>query len=57
MATEREGYILQKIQEEKRVKVAELAEALDVTPETSRKDLTELEERRLLQRVHGGAVA
>ncbi|WNX83899.1 DeoR/GlpR family DNA-binding transcription regulator [Agathobaculum sp. NTUH-O15-33] len=57
MATEREGYILQKIQEEKRVKVAELAEALDVTPETIRKDLTELEERRLLQRVHGGAVA
>ena len=56
MANDREVYILKKIQTEKRVKVAELAEELQVTPETIRKDLTELEERRLLKRVHGGAV-
>lgn len=57
MANEREAYILHKIQTDKRVKVTDLAEALDVTPETIRKDLSDLEERHLLQRVHGGAVA
>lgn len=56
MASDRETYILQKIQKEKRVKVAELADELQVTPETIRKDLTEMEEHHLLKRVHGGAV-
>ena len=37
--------------------VATLAEQLDVTPETLRRDLTVLEFRDFLRRVHGGAVA
>jgi DeoR family transcriptional regulator, glycerol-3-phosphate regulon repressor len=39
-----------------RVTVEGLAEQLDVTPQTIRKDLNELCERSLLGRVHGGAV-
>ncbi|SFP60364.1 DeoR/GlpR family DNA-binding transcription regulator [Sphingomonas rubra] len=39
------------------VSVEALAQALDVTPQTIRKDLTLLERRSLLARVHGGAVA
>lgn len=39
-----------------RVTVEALAEQLDVTPQTIRKDLNELCERSLLGRVHGGAV-
>lgn len=38
------------------VKVESLAEQLDVTPQTIRKDLNMLCERRLLHRIHGGAV-
>lgn len=36
--------------------VADLAERFDVTPETIRRDLKQLEKAGLLQRVHGGAV-
>lgn len=39
------------------VSVEALAQELDVTPQTIRKDLTLLERRSLLARVHGGAVA
>lgn len=39
-----------------RVTVEALAEQLEVTPQTIRKDLNELCERTLLSRVHGGAV-
>jgi DeoR family fructose operon transcriptional repressor len=39
------------------VDVSELARHFEVTPETIRRDLSELQERRLLRRVHGGAVA
>jgi DeoR family glycerol-3-phosphate regulon repressor len=39
-----------------RVSVEELAGALRVTPQTIRRDLTLLERRALLSRVHGGAV-
>ncbi len=40
-----------------RVTVEQLSKHFDVTPQTIRKDLNELCERSLLQRVHGGAVA
>ncbi|MFB2554314.1 DeoR/GlpR family DNA-binding transcription regulator [Herbiconiux liangxiaofengii] len=40
-----------------RVTVADLAQSLDVTPETVRRDLDTLERQGLLRRVHGGAVA
>lgn len=39
-----------------RVEVAALAEELSVTPETVRRDLTALERRGTLRRVHGGAI-
>ena len=39
-----------------RVGVEDLARRFEVTPQTVRKDLNELCERRMLQRVHGGAV-
>ena len=38
------------------VDVAELARRFDVTTETIRRDLSELQEQQLLRRVHGGAV-
>ena len=38
-----------------RVEVADLAQRFDVTTETIRRDLSELQERRLVRRVHGGA--
>jgi DeoR family transcriptional regulator, fructose operon transcriptional repressor len=38
------------------VDVSELAQRFDVTTETIRRDLSELQDRELLQRVHGGAV-
>lgn len=40
-----------------RVEVSELAARFGVTTETIRRDLSELQEQRLLRRVHGGAVA
>ena len=39
-----------------RVNVEELSAHFDVSPQTIRKDLKELSDRRLLDRVHGGAV-
>lgn len=39
-----------------RVGVEELARRFDVTPQTIRKDLNDLCDRRLMSRVHGGAV-
>ena len=39
-----------------RVTVDELVQHFDVTPQTIRKDLNELCERKILSRVHGGAV-
>lgn len=40
-----------------RVEVSTLAERFDVTAETIRRDLTDLEQRGILRRVHGGAIA
>ena len=39
------------------VDASDLARHFDVTPETIRRDLSELQDRKLLRRVHGGAVA
>ena len=54
--TERQQEILTKARQDGRVEVRELAERLDVTPETVRRDLTALERLGLLHRVHGGAI-
>jgi DeoR family transcriptional regulator, fructose operon transcriptional repressor len=56
-AVERRQEIATIIEEQGRGEVTELAGRFDVTPETIRRDLTELEQRRLLRRVHGGAIS
>lgn len=54
---ERHQLIVDRARSTPRVEVAVLAEEMDVTPETVRRDLTLLERRGLVRRVHGGAVA
>ncbi|MEZ4605398.1 MAG: DeoR/GlpR family DNA-binding transcription regulator [Deinococcales bacterium] len=54
---ERQFIILERLEAMQRVQVSELAEHFAVSEVTIRKDLQELEERSLLKRVHGGAVA
>jgi len=53
---ERHSLILERARSDGRVDVAELASELAVTPETVRRDLTALERRGVLRRVHGGAI-
>lgn len=55
-AEERRQAIAQLARHDGRVEVAELASRFDVTPETVRRDLTDLELRGVLRRVHGGAI-
>lgn len=55
-ATERQQEILTRARHDGRVDVKGLADALEVTPETVRRDLTALERMGLLRRVHGGAI-
>ncbi len=55
-ATERQQLIADVISAAGRVSVTHLAARFDVTTETVRRDLTALEERGILMRVHGGAV-
>lgn len=55
-ATERQQRILTEARRDGRAEVAALAEALGVTSETIRRDLTALERRGVLRRVHGGAI-
>lgn len=53
---ERQAEISRLTQELERVSVQELAARFAVTPETIRKDLSELEVHGLIKRTHGGAV-
>lgn len=53
---ERHGIILEKLKVDQKILVIDLAKFLDVTPETIRRDLAELEMNEQLSRVHGGAV-
>lgn len=55
-APERHQQILETARAQGRVEVAGLARELAVTPETVRRDLTALERRGVLRRVHGGAI-
>jgi DeoR family transcriptional regulator, fructose operon transcriptional repressor len=55
-APERQLAILGRARSVGRVDVNDLAGAFDVTPETIRRDLTGLERRGVLRRVHGGAI-
>ena len=47
---------MKRLLERGRVDVTDLADAFEVTGETIRRDLTELQRERLVRRVHGGAV-
>lgn len=55
-APERQQALVQLARNEGRVSVVEAAAAFDVTPETIRRDLEQLDRSGLLQRVHGGAI-
>ncbi len=55
-APERHQLILAAARADGRVDVTALSRRLDVTPETVRRDLTTLERRGLVRRVHGGAI-
>jgi DeoR family fructose operon transcriptional repressor len=54
-ADERQRQILTRARHDGRVQVTALADDLQVAPETVRRDLRQLVERGMLQRVHGGA--
>lgn len=53
---ERLQHIIQQLVENQKISVLDIAEQLEVAPETIRRDFGELEEQKLLTRVHGGAV-
>lgn len=55
-AAERQEAIAREAKERGRVDVADISDRLGVTPETVRRDLTVLEQRGLVRRVHGGAL-
>lgn len=54
--SERQRQIAALTLQQGRVEVADLAERFGVTTETVRRDLSELQEQRVVRRVHGGAV-
>ena len=53
---ERFEFILKQLEADGKIVVANIAEELQVAPETIRRDFDELEQQHLLTRVHGGAV-
>jgi DeoR family transcriptional regulator, fructose operon transcriptional repressor len=55
-AEERRAEIVVRARRDGRVEVTGLAAEFAVTPETVRRDLTDLEQRGVLRRVHGGAI-
>ncbi|MFP5019381.1 DeoR/GlpR family DNA-binding transcription regulator [Pseudonocardia phyllosphaerae] len=55
-AAERQQWLLDRTRDRGRVDVAAVADELDVTPETIRRDLGVLERQSLVRRVHGGAI-
>ena len=52
----REKYIIELLERQGSVKVADLSEQLGVSEVTIRADIRDMERRKLLKRVHGGAV-
>ncbi|MFT8317001.1 MAG: DeoR/GlpR family DNA-binding transcription regulator [Sporolactobacillus sp.] len=55
LAEERQQRIMQKLEEQKVVKVQDLVRYLDASESTIRRDLQDMESRHLLRRLHGGA--
>src|SRR5262245_59541627 len=56
LSEERRGLILERLRRDGRVMAADLSSSLEVSPDTVRRDLRELDEAGLLRRVHGGAL-
>lgn len=56
LARQRQEYILELLDRQGGIRVAEVVEALEVSEMTVRRDITELVNQGLAQRVHGGAV-
>ena len=56
MKVQRKDSILKLLAENRMLKAGDLAERFEVSMETIRRDLSELEELKLIRRVHGGAV-
>ncbi len=54
---ERHQYILNRISKDNRIYVTTLSIELEVSDDTLRRDLAELENKGLLTKVHGGAIA
>lgn len=56
LSVERREAILERLASDGKVVAVELSEALEVSPDTIRRDLQELADAGLLRRVHGGAL-
>ena len=56
-AEERQRNIIEMMEKSASLKVADLAEYFNVSESTIRRDLKELEEKKILKRTHGGAVS
>lgn len=56
MNTKRADYILQKIEQQGKVRVSDLSEELGCSEVTIRNDIQKLENQGLLKRIHGGAM-
>lgn len=56
LKVERHKYIMAKLTEEQKVVTTDLALALDLSEDTIRRDLNELDSKKLLVKVYGGAV-
>jgi DeoR/GlpR family transcriptional regulator of sugar metabolism len=56
LTEERRQLILERLRRDGKLVAAELSDALDVSPDTVRRDLRELADAKLLRRVHGGAL-
>ncbi len=56
LSVERHQQILEQILNKRSVRVNELSDKLDVSVATIRRDLSQMEEKGLIQRVHGGAI-
>ena len=55
LARQRQAFILERVREDGAVRVADLVRELGVSDMTVRRDLEILDERGLLEKVHGGA--
>ena len=57
LTEERHAIIIEKVRQYKSVKLPELCEMLGASESTVRRDLSTLDERGLLKKVHGGAIS